>query len=256
MQSNPWVVTFVLIVVLLAVVAEGAARSNDHPVSTVFYHGVPINIDLRVNEESRIHLEESVEIGLPHILTSKLDVASVHGIVYLTARQTFTRQRVALKGSQTGRFVLLDVSASTDAPKIEDLSIRTGNPAVASAGSPSMSPAKLLRVVAKLTLTPLLPKSGSSGIQRVSMTLDPQSIYRGFGIDATLLSAWRSEKWLALVVELRNTTGEAIRLSPRDLRGLWHSAGFVHTRLLPHGKRGAQTVLFLVGAHDALAELR
>ena len=249
-------VTLVLIAVLAALVADGEASSNEEPVRTAFYQGIPIDINLRLNEESRIHVDESIEIGLPPVLTSKLDIASVHGIVYLTALQSFTRQRLVLKGVQTGRFVLLDVSASNDALRIEDLYVRAGNPASALAALPSISPAELLRFVAHKTLSPRVLKSKSPQVKRTAITLSPNAVYLGFGIDSSLLSAWRTEKWLALAIELRNESEDSVRVDPHHVGGTWNSAAFTHTRLLPRGKRGSQTVMFLVGAHDAIAELR
>lgn len=254
MSKNQWLVVLVLVVVLVAAVVEGRASEKGATHRSVVYQGVPIAVELPLNAETRVHLEESVEIGLPSALISKLDASSVHGVVYLTATHPFSPQRVALKGVQTGRFVLLDVS-STQAPgSIKDLFIRASKLSPPSIDTPSLTAAQVMRYVARLTLAPRRPKSEASTIKRVAIAVAPNTIYRNVAVTSTLLAAWRSNEWLALAIELRNESDDSIWLSPHDVNGFWRSAGFLHTRLLPRGKRGAQTVMFLVGSHDALAE--
>lgn len=254
MNHTPYLVSFVLIVLLLAAFTEGEAKSNDGGVREVPYHGVPIPLDLRLNEETRIHVEESVEIGVPPALTAKLDASSVHGIVYLTATQSFTRQRLVLKGSQSGRFVLLDVAASAGTETVNDLRIQTGR-LDSPPSPPSLTPVQLLRYVAQMTLTPRPSRSERSQIRRMSVAVRPNTIYRDFEVASSVLAAWHTDEWLALAIELRNQGEDAIRLNPSDVDGVWHAAGFAHARLLSRGKRGARSVMFLVGTHDAIAEL-
>ncbi len=254
MSKNQWLVVLVFVVVLVAAVVEGSTTSKGATHRSVIYQGVPIPVELPLNVESRVHLEESVEIGLPSALISKLDASSVHGVVYLTATQPFTRQRVALKGVRTGRFVLLDVSARQAAESVNDLFIRASESSTPAIDSQPLTAAQVMRYVARLTLAPRRPNSEASTIKRVAVAVAPNSIYRNVAVASTLLAAWRSNEWLAIAIELRNEGDDSIRLSPHEVNGFWRSAGFLHTRLLPRGKRGAQTVMFLVGSHDALAE--
>ena len=256
MNHTPYLVSFVLIVLLLAAFTEGEAKSSDGGVRVVPYRGVPIPLDLRLNEETRIHVEESVEIGVPPALTAKLHASSVHGIVYLTSTQAFTRQRLVLKGSESGRFVLLDVAASAGAATVKDLHIQTGRSNTTPASPPSLTPVQLLRHVAQVTLAPLPSRSERSHIRRTSVALRPNTIYRDFEVASSVLAAWYTDEWLALAIELRNQGEDAIRLNPNDVDGVWYAAGFVDARLLSRGKRGAQSVMFLVGNHDAIAELQ
>ncbi len=254
MSKNQWLVVLVVVVVLVAAVVDGRASEKGATHRSVIYQGVPIPVELPLNVESRVHFEESVEIGLPSALTLKLDVSSVHGVVYLTATQPFMRQRVALKGVQSGRFVLLDVS-STQAPgSVKDLFIRADESSAPQIDSQPLTAAQVMRYVTRLTLAPRRPKSEGSTINRVAIAVAPNTIYRNVAVASTLLAAWRSNKWLAIAIELRNESDDSVRLSPHDVNGFWRSAGFLHTRLLPRGKRGSQTVMFLVGSHDALAE--
>ncbi len=256
MNHTPYLVSFVLVVLLLAAFTAGEVISSDDSVRAVPYRGVPLPLDLRLNEETRIHVGESVEIGVPPAIAANLQASSIHGIVYLTATQAFTRQRLVLKGSQSGRFVLLDVAASTDAAVVNDLHVQTGRLDTTPASPPSLTPAQLLRYVAQLTLAPLPSTSELSQIRRTSVTLRPNTIYRDLDVASSVLAAWHTDEWLALAIELQNEGENAIRLNPNDVDGVWHTAGFTHARLLSRGKRGAQSVMFLVGTHDAIAELR
>ena len=180
-------------------------------------------------------------------LTSKLNVSSVHGVVYLTALQAFTSRRLALKGTQTGRFVLLDVSAMTEANAIKDIFVGTVSTTFTPDVAPSLTTAQLMRYIALATLAPREPTSLPTEIKRTVLAIPKDRIYRDFAVASTLLAAWRTDRWLALAVELRNQADVAIPLTPSHISGAWIAVGFQHVRLLPQGKRGAQTVMFLVG---------
>ena len=249
-------VTFVILSLFHAEIVEGKAQWNDSGERTVIYSGTPINIDLRSNEETRIHIGESVEVGVPPALASLLIIASVQGIVYLTARQSFSRQRLVLKGSQTGRFLLFDVAAAPDIAAVRNLYIQTERRNDPIEPDTPLTAVQLVRHVATTTLAPRQTRAMPPRIKRVAAVVSPNSLYRDYGIAATLLAAWRTEKWLALTVELRNESDESTRLNPHDVGGVWELAGFRNTRLLPRGKQGSRTVLFLVGAHDAIAGLQ
>ena len=230
--------------------ASGSVASR-----SISYHGVPISIDLPLNQEIRVHLDESVEIGLPTSLTSKLDVTSVHGIVYLTALHAFTAQRLVLKGVRTGRFVLLDVSAASDIELVAHVFIRAEDTTSAPESPSPVSAVQLLRYVALMTLAPTQPNALPAQIKRTALAIPRNNIYRDFTVESTLLAAWRKDRLLALAVELRNESDEVTSLNPRDIRGVWHAVAFQHSRLLSQEKRGSSTVMFLVGAHDAIVDL-
>ena len=234
----------------------GRSASGGVASRSVRYHGIPISIDLPLNQELRVHLDESVEIGLPIALTSKLDVTSVHGIVYLTALQPFVAQRLVLKGVRTRRFILLDVSAASDIDHVEHMSIRTEDTTSAPQSPTSVSATQLIRYVALTTLAPTRQKALPAQIKRTDLAIPRNSIYRDFRVESTLLAAWRTDRLLALAVELRNESDEATALNPQDIGGVWYVAAFQHSRLLSQEKRGSSTVMFLVGAHDAIADLR
>ena len=246
---------------LVAEMTEASKADTDRPPSDdvksrlVSYEGVPVPVELPLNQEVRIHLDESVEIGLPIALTAKLDVTSVHGVVYLTALQSFPAQRVALKGSETGRFVLLDVSATSDVADVEAIVIQTDGSVLVADSDRSLTATQLLRHIARVTLAPNRPKALPPQIKRTFLAIPQDRLYREFAVDSRLLAAWRADSLLALAVDLSNQSSEAIALDPSDIGGVWHAAAFQHTRLLPHGKHGASTVMFLVGPYVAIADL-
>ncbi|MCY4129542.1 MAG: DUF3438 family protein [Gammaproteobacteria bacterium] len=256
MSQSFWLFALSVIVMLIATFAQAGSPSNTATTRVVAYRGVPIDLHLPLNHEIRIHLDESVEVGVPIALTSKLDVTSVHGVVFLTAVQAFTAHRVALKGSTSGQIVLVDVSAITDASEVKDVFVRTDGATVTPDDPPELTMVQLMRHIAHLTLAPRGSAVIPFQIKRIALVLPHESIYRDFAVASSLLAAWRTDRKMALAVELRNQSDEAIVLSPDEISGVWYAVGFQHTRLLPYGKRGAQTVVFLVGAHDAIADLQ
>ena len=98
MRESLWLLAFTMVLLLVAELTEARTTATGSPFryskasradrSATTEFRVPI--ELRLNQEIRVHLDESVEIGLPIALTAKLDVASVHGVVYLTALQAFS----------------------------------------------------------------------------------------------------------------------------------------------------------------------
>ena len=261
MRESLWLLALTMMLLLVAELTEARTTETGRPGSanvktkSINYEGVPIPIELRLNQEVRVHLDESVEIGLPMALTAKLDVASVHGVVYLTALQSFATQRVALKGSETGRFVLLDVSATSDGTGIEAILIRTDGSMSVPDSERSFTAVQLMRYIARATLAPNRLKAPRSQFKRTMLTISEDRLYRDFAVESSLLAAWRADSLLALAVDLSNQSSDGIALDPSDIGGVWHAAAFQHTRLLPHGKHGASTVMFLVGPYDAIADL-
>ena len=240
--------------------AQFAEAQRDTSLSTTkrfSYQGVPILLDIQVGTESRVHFGESVEFGLPGVLAESLDVSSVHGIVYLTAREGFDRQRVAIKGKTSGRIVLIDLAASTSGTGfLRDIYIHPIGTRVNPVVRPKLTMAQFMRFAAQQTLAAKRTKTQLPGVRHASVKVAPNSLYRDFAVQTELHGVWRSHEWIALAVELRNESAKAITLDPQVIGGSWHVVGFLHLRLLPKGKLGATTVMFLVGAHDAVAELR
>ena len=262
MRESLRLLAFTMVLPLVAEMTEarttatGRLTSESVKIRSHSYDGVPVPIELPLNQEIRVHLAESVEIGLPVALTAKLDVASVHGVVYLTALQSFSSERLALKGTQSGRFVLLDVSATSDVADVEAIFIRTDGLKSVPDSPRTYTVVQLMRTIARATLAPNRPKALPPQIKRTVLAILPDRLYREFSVSTRLLSAWRTDTFLVLAVELGNQSSDAIVLNPAYIYGVWHAAAFQHTRLLPHGKHGASTVMFLVGAHDATADIR
>lgn len=256
MSRRHWQAVINVSLALVATAAATAAESSEDATRTIAYHGVPVAIELPLNEEIRVHLDESIEVGVPVALASKLNVSSVHGVVYLTAVKAFASHRLALKASQSGRIALLDAATTSIATPIRDIFLRIDGMSTVPDVVRSTTSAQLMRYIARMTLATRPPKSRPSGVKRVVVAHPQDGIYRDFAVVSTPLAAWGTDRWLALAVELQNQSSEAISLNPRDITGVWRSVAFQHVRLLPKGKRGATTVMFLVGAHDAFVALR
>ncbi len=71
----------------------------------------PISVVLPVGKERIIQLPDNVLVGVPASIKPLLRVQSAQGLIYLTARQSFSQSRVQLKLHSTGEIILLDISA-------------------------------------------------------------------------------------------------------------------------------------------------
>lgn len=251
-----WIVAAIFMCCTTNSVAHSASAHSTS--QSLTYFGVPVPVRLAVGQELRLHFDESVELGLPHELARRLVVSSVHGILYLTANQSFETTRVAVKGFQSGRFTLLDLIASPAPQSTRDIRFKTSTQSAAKQdeAARSLSAAQILRFVAQQTLLPQPTKTELRGLSKRRVHDGSNFAYRSDAVDATVLSAWQSHQWLALAVELHNKDASTHELDPALVVGQWHSVAFRDTRLLPQGKRGARSILFVVGLRQSEHEVR
>lgn len=217
--------------------------------------GVPVPVRLAVNEEMRLHFGETVELGLPVELTQTLNASSVHGVLYLNTAQSIEPTRVAVKGTRSGKFTLLDISASHAAQPLRDLHFNVlGNQGRRHlVETKELSAAQVLRFVAQQTLLPNPPAQELNGLSLCRNSAAIAFRYQSETVTSTVLSVWRSKRWLALAVELKNRHSVTHEFDPLLVKGDWQAVAFRDVRLLPNGKRGSKSVAFVVGTQAALS---
>lgn len=245
------IVALVVVGVLLAAAfVEAQMIETDAGELRVHYAGVPIAITLAVHEETRLRFQESVEIGLSPPLAGQLEITNVHGIVYLTALRPFEPSRVAVKGLESGRFVLLDLDAKQEANSHPDIHVVHGKGTSNLKRERSYTALEFLEELARLTLDSQTSAALPRGISLASIQTPPNAFYRDIDVESKQLGAFRTKRWLGFVVEVENVTEVSVDLDPDAVGGVWHAAGFLHTRLLPASKRGSSSVMFLVKSRD------
>ena len=246
--------TLVFFVTLALLVAQDALAQLHQSERTVLeYDGVPIELQIPLKDEVRLRFDESVEVGMPDALLGLLDASSVHGIVYLNAHRAFATQRVAIRGETTGQFVLFDVSANEHGQIKGDVLVRlTQGEQPRVMVQPALTATFLLNHIAREVLAPRQASHPPEGLRRTTLNLEPNLLYRDFAVESAVLAAWQTRNWLALAVALRNQRSSPLSVDPLAINGSWQAAGFTHGRLLPRGKRGSESVMFLVGPRHAL----
>ncbi len=107
----------------------GADISPHDPPERIVWRKVPIELSLVVGEERLVHFPDSVRAGLPRSLTAVLQAQSIHGTLYLQARQPFSSTRIMVHTQPEGPIYLPDVpSSKTIRAEIRDTYIGATGP--------------------------------------------------------------------------------------------------------------------------------
>ena len=220
------------------------------------YEREPLTIELNVGEERIIEFNEPIELGLPPWLSAQLDVQNVEGSLYLTARHPFTAHRVVVEAVASQRLVLLDVAARRASGKLPRIEIAVNGNLATDQSEPPITVVQLVRYAAQQVYAPQRLIPFHPDIKRVRTTQLFADLYRHPQIESEAIATWKTDRYLILVLELRNLSDTAIDLKPELLRGEWLTLGLTHRRLLPTNKRGATTVVFLVGREAELSNFQ
>lgn len=230
----------------------------------VVWRKTPIAIPLIVGEERLIHFPESVSIGLPQSLTTRLRSQSINGTLYLLARQSFESTRVMVRSENGGPLFVLDLSAeliSEERPPLPDVQVllETSKLAAGSDGSDSDSAetitgnrfsqwgyVALTRYAAQQLYAPERLVPNTPGVVAIPVQDAPVGLIRGGGVEAVPVAAWKAGLHYVTAVRLTNHTAKAVILDPRELRGAWLAATFQHNRLLPSGADEDTTAVYLI----------
>lgn len=230
----------------------------------VVWRKTPIAIPLSVGEERLIHFPESVSIGLPQSLTTRLRSQSINGTLYLLARQSFESTRVMVRSENGGPLFVLDLSAelsSEERPPLPDVQIvlEASKVAVGGDGSDTDSAetttgkrfsqwgyVALTRYAAQQLYAPERLVPNTPGVIAIPVQVAPVGLLRGGGVEAVPVAAWKAGLHYVTAVRLTNHTAKAVILDPRELRGAWLAATFQHNRLLPSGADEDTTAVYLI----------
>lgn len=87
------------------------AWHSSYAVEPIEWNSRPIKLPLQVGEQRLIHFPDHVVFGRPKSLSDKLDVISMQGTLYLTAKEEFEPTQVKVRLNDSGDVVLLDIVA-------------------------------------------------------------------------------------------------------------------------------------------------
>lgn len=219
----------------------------------------PLEIDLQVGVEKNIHIPGAValQIGIPNSINSQLVPQIIGNHVWLKALEEFDSTRVILIAEPLGRLIL-QIRARTSDTSNQPVVIRK-----LTAGElvDSLEPAsnhgfvKLTRWVVQQFYAPTRLVSDIPGVVRISVDKTPVELFRcgdriptvcAGAVSSVPLASWQSSHHFVTALHVTNNLSESIILDPRELRGPWRTAAFLHTRLHPKGQFGDSTMLVLI----------
>lgn len=242
-----------------SVLAEQHTTVQTLPPERLVWRKVPLQIQLRVGEERLIHFPQSISIGVPQSLSSRLRSQSINGTLYLLARAPFENTRVMVRSEEGGPLYILDIAAIPDHPEapeqpaihvVPEDSSRLGDHKT-QATDQVVFPSQwgyvaLTRFAAQQLYAPARLISDRAGIVPVPVDQHPVNLVHGGQVEAVPISAWRTGRYFVTAVKLINQSPKAVVLDPRELRGRWLAATFQHNRLLPAGDEADTTTLYLI----------
>ncbi len=229
--------------------------------SEVTYHWpeAPLELELAVGSEQRITIPEAqvLRLGIPREIKHKLQAEIIGNHLWLSAKEDFPPTRLVLLAEPEGR-VVLRVRAQHSEKFSQPIVIqkqKSNDQIDSDSRMPSYSFVKLTRWVVQQLYAPERLLSELPGVQRLAVDSSPLDIFRcavrtptpcAGAVTATPIGSWQSSHHFITAIKISNNLSQQMILDPRELRGSWRSAAFVHTQLHTQGHPGDTTVLVLI----------
>ncbi|MXW48265.1 MAG: TIGR03749 family integrating conjugative element protein [Gammaproteobacteria bacterium] len=239
----------------LMIAAENSTASQ------VSYHwpNAPLELDLAVGYEQRISVPEarSLRLGIPQSVKPILRTEIVGNHLWLEAKEPFNPVRLVLIADPLGRIVI-QVRSHHSKEFNQPIIIHERRPderRAASKPSLRLGFVKLTRWVVQQLYSPERLLSDLPGVQQIAVELNSYEIFRcgmriptacAGAVSAVPIASWQSPNHFITAIKIVNQLTQPIILDPRELRGTWRSAAFVHSKLSAQGNSGDTTVLVLI----------
>lgn len=216
----------------------------------LLYSDVPVKLAIPVNHEIVLRLPQACAVGLPAELSSTLRVESAGSVLLLKATAAFESTRIVLRGLNSNRIYLVDVSAAeksaTADVELIDANLHSPTLTEPVAAADTIDPrVALVRYAAREFYAPTRLRGGIAAV-RVPVATTPVHLYRGGSVTTTPAASWQYQGIYLTAIKVRNTTPDARGLDPRLLRGEWLAASAQHNVLAPAGQDGDLTMLYLL----------
>ena len=244
----------------IALCAVAMILKPDHTFAetlTYYWPQVPLKIDLSIGSEQRITIPEaeSLRLGVPQTVSHKVIVEIVGNHLWLSAKEPFTKTRLVLLAEPLGR-IIFEIRAQQSESFHQPIVIRASSaPPDLDSGESNLGFVALTRWVVQQLYAPKRLLHDLPGVQRLAVDSSVEDIFRcakriptvcAGAVAATPIASWQSPHHFVTAIKISNTLTQQITLDPRDLRGTWRSAAFVHTRLHANGHPGDTTVLVVI----------
>ena len=219
----------------------------------------PLQIDLKVGVERNVHIPEAnaLRIGIPAAIKGQLVPQIIGNHVWLKAVESFESTRVVLLADPIGRLIL-QIQAQDALISSQPIIVSKSEPnteIVSKANSSKLGYVALTRWVTQQFYAPQRLLKDLPGVTRISVDQSPVEIFRcgmriptlcSGAVKSVPLASWQSSYHYVTALNVANELSDSIVLDPRELRGRWRTAAFIHTRLHPKGQLGDSTLLILI----------
>jgi integrating conjugative element protein (TIGR03749 family) len=230
--------------------------SNQEPHEHVIWNQTPIDVVLPVGIERLVSFSSQVQFGYDKKLLpdDTLQVQNNNGVLYLQAKKEFSKQRVEVKINDSGKIILLNLSAKIGADKTPlEVVLAVAPVTVADITNhdhtdKAVSAVTLTRFAVQQLYAPKRLLTQPPNIFRTPMhTQKTVPLMSDGSVLAMPLASWRSGDLYVTAVLLRNQLKQILDLDPRKLNGHWQAATFYpNTVIEKAGTSFDSTTVFLV----------
>jgi len=223
------------------------------------WSGSPLDIELQVGVERSIAIPsaESIRIGIPHDLDRILVTQVIGNHLWLTAKESFPSKRIVVLTDSLGRLILSISAVEHDLHKGSVvIQKKVANAHVENSKViPTYGFVALTRWAVQQLYSPKRLLRELPGVVDIPVDKDTVGIFRcgkriptpcADAVTAAPIAAWRSPYHYVTALSVTNNLSEPLMLDPREIRGQWRTASFVHARLQPKGRMNDNTVLVLI----------
>jgi integrating conjugative element protein (TIGR03749 family) len=247
--------------------ATGVVQADEH----IVWDKSPIDISLGVGSERQLVFPEPVQIGITQSAKARFaTLSSVGNRVFIEPLVEFEKQRILVKGTETGiTFVLyLSTTSQDDLEPVVNIHVervpnkeqsRTSNPKRDATSQKINSYRFLGQYIAQQLYAPERLVKNVNGIQRVSV---PGKTFRSFfrctarsracsSVIAKPIVSFKTNRLYASAIEVRNTSAYPVDNDPRLVKALRSGTLLasipIHGRLLPatYGNK-ARSVMIVI----------
>ncbi len=227
---------------------------------TYFWPQEPLAIDLSIGAEQRITIPEAevLRLGIPQQIRSKFNAEIVGNHLWLIAQEPFPKTRLILLAEPLGR-IIFEIKAQDHSNLFSQPIViqADAKPAKLEAESSNLKLgfAALTRWVVQQFYAPKRLLKDLPGLERLPVDSVLLDLFRcanriptacAGAVNANPIASWQSPHHFITAIKITNTLSQQITLDPRELRGTWRSAAFVHTRLHANGHPGDTTLLVVI----------
>ncbi|WP_101757280.1 TIGR03749 family integrating conjugative element protein [Oceanicoccus sp. KOV_DT_Chl] len=241
----------------------------------VLWEKRPINVQLQIGHERLIHFPDEIRYWLPDSIKHKVSVLAANGVLYINAKEPFTRSRIRVQGLSNQQIFLLDVMAGEvdtvgdELIVITQKSVRNLSKESTSHKSTEDWRIRLTRYAAQQLYAPERLAGGDSAIKRIALELStPVPLIRGGLVETMPITSWQGNGLTVTAVKMRNLSMQSLQLGFDQssalpflnlndrLRGDWLTATLQHSDLGLAGSETDTTTLYLVSDQSFLESLK